>query len=61
MTTPLLHPVTEAAAILGIGRSMLYQLMAAGEIQTVKIGRRTLVTQAELERYVQRLIEESAR
>ncbi|WP_307844413.1 helix-turn-helix domain-containing protein [Actinotalea solisilvae] len=31
--------VAEAAAVLGIGRSMLYQLIAAGEIRTIHIGR----------------------
>ena len=31
--------VAEAAAILGIGRSKLYQFIAAGEIRTIHIGR----------------------
>jgi len=31
--------VTEAAAVLGIGRSKLYQFIAAGEIRTIHIGR----------------------
>jgi len=31
--------VTEAAAILGIGRSKLYEFIAAGEIRTIHIGR----------------------
>lgn len=50
--TRLLHPVADAAEILGVGRSTIYRLIAAGEIGTVKIGRRTLVAQTELERYV---------
>lgn len=49
--TRLLHPVADAAEILGVGRSTIYRLIAAGEIGTVKIGRRTLVAQTELERY----------
>lgn len=53
--TRLLHPIPDAAAVLGIGRSTLYELITAGEIATVKIGRRTLITQDELERYVSTL------
>lgn len=53
--TRLLHPIPDAAAVLGISRSTLYELIADGEITTVKIGRRTLITQDELERYVRDL------
>lgn len=53
--TRLLHPIPDAAAVLGISRTTLYELIADGEINTVKIGRRTLVTQDELERYVHTL------
>ncbi|GEN78973.1 hypothetical protein AFE02nite_07070 [Actinotalea fermentans] len=31
--------VTEAAAVLGIGRSKLYEFIAAGELRTIHIGR----------------------
>ena len=55
--TRLLHPIPEAGEILGIGRSKLYELAAAGEIATVKIGRRTLISHDELERYVRVLQE----
>ncbi|RIK16416.1 MAG: ethanolamine utilization protein EutA [Acidobacteria bacterium] len=53
--TRLLHPIPDAATVLGIGRSTLYELIAAGKIRTVKIGRRTLIAQDELERYVREL------
>ncbi len=51
----LMHPVDGAAARIGVGRSTFYQLMAEGQIHAVKIGRRTLVPEAELVAYVQRL------
>jgi len=51
----LLHTIPDAGEQLGIGRSTLYELMAAGVIQTVKIGRRTLIPHDELVRYVDRL------
>lgn len=53
--TRLLHPIPDAANALGIGRSTLYELIASGEISTTKIGRRTLISQDELERYVSTL------
>jgi len=55
MSIKLLHPIPEAQAQLGIGRSMLYELIASGAIQTVKIGRRTLIAHDELTRYVSNL------
>lgn len=58
--TRLLHPIPEAAQVLGIGRSTLYELIANKKIATIKIGRRTLVAQDELERYVRSLTEVSA-
>lgn len=53
---PALPPVAvripEAAAMLGIGRSTLYLCIAAGEIETIKVGRSTLVPVASLNAFV---------
>lgn len=35
----LLLPVSDAAARLGIGRSLMYELIAAGKVETIHIGR----------------------
>lgn len=51
---PLLVSVEEAACALGIGRSAMYELLAAGEVPKVKIGRRTLVPAQALSEYVSR-------
>ena len=56
MNTPLLHSIQSSTQILGIGRSSLYGLIAEGEICTVKIGRRTLIPDQEIRRYVESLI-----
>lgn len=48
--TPLTISVNDALAMLGIGRTRFYELVAAGEIQTIKIGRRRLVQVASLQR-----------
>ncbi len=42
--------VTEAAEVLGIGRSAAYEAARVGEIPTVRIGKRVLVPIAALER-----------
>jgi len=45
--------IPEAAAELSIGRSRLYELIAAGELRAVKIGSRGVrVPAAELDRFV---------
>ncbi len=44
--------VGEAAQYLRISRALLYQLIRQGRIKTVKIGARTIVRSAELERFL---------
>ena len=56
MTTPLLHSIQSSTQILGIGRSSLYGLIGEGKICTVKIGRRTLIPDREIRRYVESLV-----
>ena len=45
--------VSEAAAMIGISKSMLWRLLAAGDIAKVKIGRRTIIRVVELERFLE--------
>lgn len=54
---PLLNPLPEAIRRLGIGRSKVYEEIAAGNLRVVKIGRRTLIPETELQRYVGKLTE----
>ncbi|MDC3347616.1 helix-turn-helix domain-containing protein [bacterium] len=56
MTRPALHSIQTSTQILGIGRSSLYGLIAQGQISAVKIGRRTLIPDQEIQRYVESLI-----
>ena len=51
----LLYPVSEAAEQLGIQRTSLYELLKGGQLERVKIGRRTLITAESLTAYVDRL------
>lgn len=47
------YTINEACAAIGIGRSFLYRLGSEGKIDLRKIGGRTLVTAASLERLIQ--------
>ncbi len=46
----LTYTVTEAAALLGIGRSAAYEAARSGQLPTIRIGKRVLVPVAALER-----------
>jgi excisionase family DNA binding protein len=52
--TPLAVSPTAAAAILGVGRSKLYELLKR-EIPALKVGRRTLVRITDIEKYLDSL------
>lgn len=51
----LLYRVEDAARLLGVGRSTIYGLLAAGELASVKIGRSRRVSRRELDDYVARM------
>lgn len=53
---PLLYSTTDAASMLGIGRTYLYSLLRDGSLRSVTIGTRRLVPRSELEEYVARLL-----
>ena len=55
----LLYRPEEAAEMLGIGRSTLYELMTAGLVEYVKLGRCRRIRRTALEQYVDGLIPES--
>jgi len=46
--------VPEAARMLGIGKTKLYELISAREIDVIKVGRATLIVVRSLERFVER-------
>ena len=51
----LLYRPSEAAESLGISRARLYQLLAGGELGSVKIGASRRIPAAELDAFVRRL------
>ena len=51
---PICVRVNDAAHMIGIGRTKLYELIAAGEVETVKLGKATRVTTASLHDLIKR-------
>lgn len=51
----LLYPVAEAAHRLGIARSTLYEMLARGDLASVRLGGRRLVPADELARFAANL------
>lgn len=52
--------IEEASRFLRIGRSRVYELLGEGEIRAVRLGRRTIITASELQRFLQSLPEYGA-
>jgi len=50
LDAPLLLAVPDAARLLGIGPTFAWELVRAGDLPSVKLGRRVLVPRAALER-----------
>ena len=54
LARPLTVRVREACRLTGIGRSKLYELIADGEIETLKIGASTFIPMGSLEALIDR-------
>lgn len=54
---PHFTSIPEAAEVLGIGRSKTYELIGEGKLETVRIGRRRLVTVASIKALTAELME----
>jgi excisionase family DNA binding protein len=49
----LAYSIPEAASVISIGRSKMYDLIAKGQVETRKIGKRTIVLAASLEKLLE--------
>jgi excisionase family DNA binding protein len=54
LNSPITCSINEACRQLGVGRTMFYELVRAGEIATTKIGRRRLPVVQSLYDYLNR-------
>jgi excisionase family DNA binding protein len=55
MPNPLIHTIPEACSIAWIGRTAIYQAIQSGALRAVKRGRRTLILDDDLRRWVHSL------
>ncbi len=55
MDAKLLLSAEEAASRLGVGRTTIFGLLAAGDLQSLKIGRRRLIPTAALAAFVEQI------
>lgn len=60
MPAPLANKIPDACRRLGIGRTVLYELIKSGEVRTIKIGTRTLIPEAELQKVISSRLEVAA-
>jgi len=51
---PICVKVNEAARMIGVGRTKLYELIASGEIEVIKLGKSTRITTASLHKLIKR-------
>jgi excisionase family DNA binding protein len=56
---PLANQIPDVCRRLGIGRTLLYEIIKSGQIRTIKIGNRTLVPESELCRFVNSQLEKA--
>ena len=54
---PLAWQIDPACNRAGIGRTMMYELIKQGEISPIKVGRRTLIPESELQEWLARKME----
>jgi excisionase family DNA binding protein len=56
---PLVLTISEAAGLLGVGRSKMFEMLAAGQVPVVRFGRVVRIPRRELEELLHRQAEES--
>ena len=58
---PLSVSVEDAARIVGYSRSGIYELIARGDLNAFKLGKRRLILMTELKSWIERAAKEGAR
>jgi len=58
---PLANSITNSCSRLGIGRTLMYDLLKQGKLRAIKLGTRTLIPETELQRLIAEQLERSAK
>ncbi len=59
-TPPLAHSINATARLLGVGKTKVYELINRGELRSIHIDKRHLITDVEVRRLLQHLSEAGA-
>lgn len=59
--SPLALGIDDAAISIGVARSALYAIVARGEIESFKLGRRRLILVKTLDAYINKVARDGAR
>jgi hypothetical protein len=49
---PIAVPVTTARHMIGVGNTLLYELLASGDLKSIRIGRRRLILVESIRRLI---------
>ena len=55
----LAYPINEAASVVGVSRSLIYDLIARGELESFKIRSKRLIARSALEKLIPEAAEEA--
>jgi excisionase family DNA binding protein len=55
-STPLVYSVEEAADLIGVGRTFMFRLVATGEVESFKIGKKRKILRPALDAYIERQV-----
>ena len=59
VSLPLAVAPAEAARLMSLGRTRFYELLAAGEIKSLKVGTRRLIRVRDIEDWLERQCEQA--
>ncbi|WP_041458719.1 excisionase family DNA-binding protein [Ammonifex degensii] len=58
MADRIAYSIPEFAAAVGLGKSLIYELVKRGEIPSIRVGRRILIPRSAAEEWLRRKMEE---
>ena len=58
---PLANTINDSCRRLGIGRTLLYDLLKQGKLRAIKLGARTLIPETELQRLIAEQLEQATK
>ena len=58
-SSPLLHSINDTKSLLNCGRNTVYNLVHSNELTMIKVGRRSLITDASIREYINRRVVEA--